>query len=102
MKLDNQHLPRQLEETIAGFITYYNKARYPEALNNVILGEMYHGRAVEFRARRAQIRADTMRERRRLRGTAHTLASAALRLFCTAGLKSLWSPRELASGGGSV
>lgn len=76
VKLDNYYLPGQLEEAIAGFITYYNEARYREALNNVTPADMYHGRAAKILARRAQIKADTMRERRRL----HRHASESLLL----------------------
>ena len=42
--LDNYYLPGQLEQSIEGFVSYYNNCRYHESLGNLTPANVYFGR----------------------------------------------------------
>lgn len=71
--LDNYYLPGQLEQRIDQFVTYYNKRRYHESLNNLTPEDVYLGRGQAILTEREKIKRKTMEQRRRL----HQKAKAA-------------------------
>jgi len=57
--------PWDLSRAIDEFYRYYNYERYHESLGDVTPADVYFGRAEEVLARRREIKARTMKERRR-------------------------------------
>ncbi len=62
--LDNDYLPRDLEQRVADFVSHYNHARYHESLDNVTPADVYLGRAAEIIAERQRIKRMTITNRR--------------------------------------
>jgi len=50
---------------VAAFVDYYNNHRYHESLNNLTPADVYFGRGEEILKRRALIKQQTMKKRRR-------------------------------------
>jgi transposase InsO family protein len=65
IKLENYYTPEQLEIAIAQFVEYYNHERYHESLNNLTPADVYHGRAEKILKKRARIKKETMKSRRK-------------------------------------
>jgi transposase InsO family protein len=64
VKLQTFYFPWELEQTIEGFVTYYNNARYHESWDNLTPADVYFGRAKEVKTRREQIKHVTSEKRR--------------------------------------
>jgi len=64
VKLQTFYFPWELEHTIENFVTYYNKERYHESLDNLTPADVYYGRAEEVKTRREQIKQETLEKRR--------------------------------------
>jgi len=56
----------ELEQTVAGFVAYYNTTRYHEALNNLTPADVFSGRAKEVFTQRDLIKQQTLLERCRV------------------------------------
>lgn len=63
---DNYFSPQDLEKEIKVWVNYYNNQRYHESLNNLTPADIYFGRAEQRLRERAQIKHQTMEERRRI------------------------------------
>ena len=64
--LNNCHLPGELQEQLARFITYYNHERYHESLDNLAPADVYYGRGQEILDQRHTIKLDTLAMRRKM------------------------------------
>jgi transposase InsO family protein len=64
VKLEHYYSPWELERAIEAFVQYYNHKRYHESLDNVTPADMYFGRYHEIMGRRAQIKQQTLQQRR--------------------------------------
>jgi RNA-directed DNA polymerase len=68
VELELYRLPSDLEKAVAGFIHYYNEARYHESLDNVTPADVYFGRAATILSERETIKQRTLAARRGLAG----------------------------------
>lgn len=68
--LDNYYLPSELADEIRLFIAYYNEYRYHESLSNITPADVYYGRSEEILRKRMEVKARTMRDRKRRYRTA--------------------------------
>ena len=66
IKLENYYNPEELKQAIKRFVHYYNNQRYHESLNNLTPADVYFGRSHEKLKRRAIIKNETMKKRRKL------------------------------------
>jgi hypothetical protein len=66
INLEHYYLPWPLEHKIGEFVRYYNHQRVHESLDNLILADVYHGRAAGIAKARNQVKERTMRNRRRM------------------------------------
>src|SRR5258708_2164864 len=64
--LESYYLPGQLEQSIEGFVEYYNNCRYHESLDNLTPADVYFGRGQAILERREKIKRKTIEQRRRL------------------------------------
>lgn len=64
VKLDTYYAPSDLEQAIAGFVTYYNTQRYHESLNNLTPDAVYFGWDRRILTRRERIKQQTLQQRR--------------------------------------
>jgi putative transposase len=64
--LESYYLPGQLEQSIEGFVEYYNNCRYHESLDNLTPADVYFGRGQAILKRREKIKRKTIEQRRRL------------------------------------
>ncbi len=64
--LENYYTPEQLSYQIGRWVDYYNNHRYHEAIDNVTPSDRFFGRDRLILERREQIKAHTMRQRRKL------------------------------------
>ncbi len=64
--LENYYTPEQLSHQVGRWVDYYNNHRYHEAINNVTPSDRFFGRDRQILKRREKIKADTMRQRRKL------------------------------------
>jgi len=62
--LENYYLPGDLEAQIEAFIEHYNNQRYHESLGNVTPADAYFGRDKQILAQRADIKKQTIEQRR--------------------------------------
>ena len=65
VKLDVYHTPWELQRAIGSFVEHYNHRRLHESLQNVTPADMYEGRQVAILERRARIKRETLRRRKR-------------------------------------
>jgi transposase InsO family protein len=65
VKLDVYHSPWELQRAIERFVEHYNHRRLHESLQNVTPADMYEGRQVAILDRRARIKRETLRRRKR-------------------------------------
>ena len=65
VKLDVYHSPWELERAIGRFVEHYNHCRLHESLQNVTPADVYAGRQVAIRDRRARIKRETLARRKR-------------------------------------
>jgi putative transposase len=66
VKLQNYYLPSELEKSIGEFVKYYNHERYHESIDNLTPADVYAGKSQEVLTKRAQIKQNTLADRRRL------------------------------------
>ena len=64
--LDNYYLPGELKQWLHDFVTYYNRERYHESLNNLTPADVFYGRGETILEQRRQIKRATMAIRRRM------------------------------------
>ena len=65
IKLENYYSPEDLKHAMAALVDYYNNHRYHEPLNNLTPADVYFGRGEEILRKRAFIKQETMKKRRR-------------------------------------
>jgi putative transposase len=65
VKLENYYSPQELKYRLSEFVEYYNDYRYHESLNNTTPSDVYFGRDRQILEKRAQIKAKTMKQRRK-------------------------------------
>jgi len=65
VKLENYFYPDDLRAKLESFVNYYNNERYHESLKNVTPADVYFGRDSELLSRRNEIKAKTIKERRK-------------------------------------
>ena len=65
VKLEHYYTPWDVERAVAHFVEDYKHRRSHEALQNVTPADMFHGRQVTIRARRARIKQRTLQQRKR-------------------------------------
>ena len=65
VKLAHYYSLGELERAIGQFVHHYNHERYHESLNNVTPADVYFGRYQEIMDRRAIIKRETLRQRKR-------------------------------------
>jgi putative transposase len=63
--LESYYLPGH-EQSIEGFVEYYNNCRYHESLDNLTPADVYFGRGQAILKRREKIKRKTIEQRRRL------------------------------------
>lgn len=66
IKLINYYNPEELRKAIKQFVHYYNNQRYHESLNNLTPADVYFGRENQLLRRRAIIKYETLKKRRKL------------------------------------
>jgi putative transposase len=66
VKLQNYYLPSELEKSMGEFVKYYNHERYHESIDNLTPADVYAGKSQEVLTKRAQIKQNTLADRRRL------------------------------------
>ena len=66
VKLQNYDSPSELEKSIGEFVEYYNHERYHESIDNLTPADVYSGKSKEVLTKRAQIKQNTLADRRRL------------------------------------
>jgi len=66
VKLHNYYCPSELETAIKQFVDYYNNQRYHESLNNLTPADVYFGRGNKILKKRAEIKANSFKFRRRI------------------------------------
>jgi putative transposase len=65
VKLDHYYCPEELKEALKNFVHYYNHKRYHESLDNVTPADVYFGRKEGILRRRAKIKQQTLKQRRK-------------------------------------
>ncbi len=65
VKLENYYSPEELKHRLEEFVGYYNNFRYHESLNNTTPSDVYYGRDQQILKKRKQIKAKTMKQRRK-------------------------------------
>ena len=65
VKLENYYSPEELKYRLGEFVEYYNDYRYHESLNNTTPSDVYYGRDQQILKKRTQIKANTMKQRRK-------------------------------------
>jgi transposase InsO family protein len=63
--LDNYYLPEELSDEIRRFIGHYNEYRYHESLQNVTPADVYYGRDKQILEKRAVVKENTFKNRKR-------------------------------------
>ena len=66
LKLETYYNPEELKQAIKRFVNYYNNQRYHESLNNLTPSDVYFRRGHEKLKRRAIIKNETLKKRRKL------------------------------------
>lgn len=66
IKLTNYYYPGELEDTIKGFVEYYNNERYHESINNLKPVDVFNGLSREILTQREVIKEITLRNRRKI------------------------------------
>jgi len=66
VKLENYYHPEQLVDTIQDFVEYYNHERYHESLQNVTPSDVYYGRQEQILQKRALIKQQSLKRRKKL------------------------------------
>ena len=64
VKLDTYYYPWELEQSIAGFVHYYNHERYHESLQNLRPADVYFGRDETILNRRERLKQKTLLSRK--------------------------------------
>ena len=65
VKLENYFYPDDLRAKLESFVNYYNNKKYHESLKNVTPADVYFDRDTELLSRRNEIKAKTIKERRK-------------------------------------
>ena len=64
--LNHYYLPRELQEHLQRFISYYNHERYHESLDNLTPADVFYGRDQDILEQRQPIKHNTMSMRRKM------------------------------------
>ena len=62
--LEHYYLPGALEQSVGGFVDYYNHDRYHESLSNLTPADVYFGRGESILEERRKIKEQTIQSRR--------------------------------------
>ena len=65
VKLEHYYSPGHLKQAIGRFVAHYNHRRYHESLQNVTPADVYYGRREQILTRRARIKRETLKRRKR-------------------------------------
>ena len=63
--LNHYYLPRELEEQLHRFVSYYNHNRYHESIDNLTPADVYYGRGEAILNLRERIKLNTIALRRK-------------------------------------
>ena len=64
--LNHYYLPRELQEQLQHFVSYYNHERYHESLDNLTPADVFYGRGQTILDQRERIKLNTLAMRRKM------------------------------------